>query len=462
MGYSFLLIVLGLIIGRFVKTTGAFFVAGRQLGPGLLFATLLAANIGGASTVGAAGLGYRDGLSAWWWVGSAGIGSLLLAFWVGPRMWRLAMRNDLQTVGDYLEFRYGSSVRGIIAVLLWIGTLAILAGQLIAISTILNVVAGVPRYLGCLIGGLVMTTYFAAGGLLTSAWVNAVQLVVLLVGFAVALPIALISVGGWSAVIATEAATSPAYTSFWRGGGSGWIYLAMLVPAFIISPGILQKTFGARDERTIRIGVSLNALVLLLFACVPPLLGMIARVNHPELLNHEDALATVLLYELPLAVGTLGLAAVLSAELSSCDAILFMLSTSLSKDLYHRFVNPHATDARVLKIARLAAVAGGVLGVLLAILVPTVIGALKIFYSLLSVSLFVPIIAGLHYRRAGTPEVLAAVGAGVSVLLAVDLHTEGVGFGAWTPALIGLVASVVGFAVVALARIGQAPGSPSG
>ena len=462
MGYSFLLIVLGLIIGRFVKTTGAFFVAGRQLGPGLLFATLLAANIGGASTVGAAGLGYRDGLSAWWWVGSAGIGSLLLAFWVGPRMWRLAMRTDLQTVGDYLEFRYGSSVRGIIAVLLWIGTLAILAGQLIAISTILNVVAGVPRYLGCLIGGLVMTTYFAAGGLLTSAWVNAVQLVVLLVGFAVALPIALISVGGWSAVIATEAATSPAYTSFWRGGGSGWIYLAMLVPAFIISPGILQKTFGARDERTIRIGVSLNALVLLLFACVPPLLGMIARVNHPELLNHEDALATVLLYELPLAVGTLGLAAVLSAELSSCDAILFMLSTSLSKDLYHRFVNPHATDARVLKIARRAAVAGGVLGVLLAILVPTVIGALKIFYSLLSVSLFVPIIAGLHYRRAGTPEVLAAVGAGVSVLLAVDLHTEGVGFGAWTPALIGLVASVVGFAVVALARIGQAPGSPSG
>ena len=453
-GYSFLLIVLGLTIGRFVKTTGAFFVAGRQLGPVLLFATLLAANIGAGSTVGAAGLGYRDGLSAWWWVGSAGIGSILLAFWVGPRMWRLATRHDFRTVGDFLEFRYSSSVRGIVAALLWIGTLAILAGQLIAISTILNVVAGVPRYAGCLIGGVVMTTYFAAGGLLTSAWVNAVQLVVLLVGFALALPIALASAGGWSAVMATEVAANPDYTNFWRGGGSGWIFVAMLVPAFIISPGLLQKTFGARDEKTVRVAVSANALVLLVFALVPPLLGMIARVNHPELLNHENALATVLVHELPLAVGMLGLAAVFSAELSSCDAILFMLSTSLSQDLYRRFMSPGASDSQVLKVARIAAVAGGALGVALAIVLPTVIDALKVFYSLLVVSLFVPIVAGLHYRRAGTPEALAAIGIGVSVLLAVHLQTGGNGFGVWTPALIGLIASGLGFLVVAVARLG--------
>jgi len=133
-----------------------------------------------------------------------------------------------------------------------------------------------------------------------------------------------------------------------------------------------------------------------------------------------------------------------------------MLSTSLTQDLYRRFVNPGANDSRVLKVARLAAVTGGALGVLLAIVVPTVIGALKIFYSLLSVSLFVPIVAGLHYRRAGTPEVLAAIGVGVSVLLAVHLHTGGMGFGAWTPALIGLIASGLGFAVVAVARMGPA------
>jgi len=47
-------------------------------------------------------------------------------------------------------------------VLLWAGTLMILAGQLIAISQILEVVAGVPKWQGCIIGGVVVTTYFSA------------------------------------------------------------------------------------------------------------------------------------------------------------------------------------------------------------------------------------------------------------------------------------------------------------
>ena len=68
------LLALGLVIGRQVKGARDFFVAGRALGPGLLFSTLLAANIGAGSTVGATALGYRDGLAAWWWVGSAAAG----------------------------------------------------------------------------------------------------------------------------------------------------------------------------------------------------------------------------------------------------------------------------------------------------------------------------------------------------------------------------------------------------
>ncbi|MBO0801129.1 MAG: sodium:solute symporter family protein, partial [Blastocatellia bacterium] len=119
LSYAFLLIVFAAITSRKVKVAGDFFIAGRELNAGLIFSTLLAANIGAGSTVGATGLGYRDGLSAWWWVGSAGIGSLILAFTVGPKIWRIARENDLYTVGDYLEFRYNRSIRGVIALLLW-------------------------------------------------------------------------------------------------------------------------------------------------------------------------------------------------------------------------------------------------------------------------------------------------------------------------------------------------------
>ena len=86
--YSLLMAGVGLWVGRRVRATGDFFVAGRSLGPTLIFATFLAGNIGAGSTVGAAGLGYRDGVSAVWWNVSAGIGCLVLAFSVGPRMWR--------------------------------------------------------------------------------------------------------------------------------------------------------------------------------------------------------------------------------------------------------------------------------------------------------------------------------------------------------------------------------------
>jgi SSS family solute:Na+ symporter len=102
--YSFGLMAFGLWIGRRVHVASDFFVAGRQLGPGLIFSTMLAANIGAGSTVGATGIGYSHGVSAWWWVGSAALGSVVLAFRVGPSLRRVAAAHNLKTLGDYLEY----------------------------------------------------------------------------------------------------------------------------------------------------------------------------------------------------------------------------------------------------------------------------------------------------------------------------------------------------------------------
>jgi solute:Na+ symporter, SSS family len=178
-------------------------------------------------------------------------------------------------------------------------------------------------------------------------------------------------------------------------------------------------------------------------------------VYEPSLANHELALPVVLTRGLPPAIGALGLAAVFSAEVSSADAILFMLATSLSEDLYRRFFRPGAGDREILRVARGAAVVGGTLGVLLAILLPTVIG------SLLGVSLFVPVIAGLHVRRAGVAEALAAIGGGVSVALALRLAgVTAAGF--WNAYTIGLLASAVAFTVVLVVRGQRRRSQPSG
>ena len=120
--------------------------------------------------------------------------------------------------------------------------------------------------------------------------------------------------------------------------------------------------YGARDDRTVRIGVGLNAVALLVFAVIPPLLGMMARTAFPDLQDYDLALPKLLMDSLPPLVGALGLAALFSAEVSSADAILFMLSTSLSQDLYKGFARPTASDTEVLSVARWAAIVSGVLG----------------------------------------------------------------------------------------------------
>ena len=345
-------------------------------------------------------------------------------------------------------------MRAAVAALLWIGTLAILAGQLLAIGWVLNVVTGMDRWAGCVLGGLVVTVYFTAGGLLTAAWVNVVQLAVLLAGFAVVLPLALVEAGGVGQVMAATADLE-GYWNPWQGGGSGWFYLAMLGPSFVVSPGLLQKVYGARDDAAVRTGVGLNAAVLLLFAAGPPLLGMIARAAHPGLANQDLALPVLLMETVPPVVGAFGLAALFSAEVSSADVILFMLATSLSRDLYKRFVRPAAGSAEVLRVARYAAVAGGVLGTALAIAAESIAGVLAFFYTLLSVSLFVPVIAGLYWRRAGAAEALAAMSGGVSLATLVQLASGGAGFAGLTPAMWGLAGAALGCGAAAAVRLRQ-------
>lgn len=431
--YAALMIALGAVVSRRVRASSDFFVAGRGLGAGLIFSTLLAANIGAGSTVGAAGLGYRDGLSAWWWVGSAGIGSVILALTVGPRIWRVSKELNLYTVGDYLESRYNRSVRGLVALLLWAGSLSILAGQLIAVAWILNVVAGVSKPVGCLIAAIVVTTYFTLGGLHATARVNVLQLTVKLTGFFVALFYLLKAGNGISglnssltASLGTEQAAS--YFGFMSNGASSALrYFAILAPSFVISPGLLQKLFGARDERAVRVGVGANALALLAYAIVPVLMGIIARSWFPELPRNELALPTLLTQALPVWLGALLLAAIFSAELSAADAALFMMSTSLSKDLYKAFISPAATEARLMRVARASAIACGVAGAMLAMLLPTVISALTIFYTLLSAALLLPLVAGLYSTRISAHAAIVSIVISVTVTLALEVASKGQG-----------------------------------
>ena len=155
----------------------------------------------------------------------------------------------------------------------------------------------------------------------------------------------------------------------------------------------------------------------------------------------------LLAHTLPPLVGAIGLAAVFSAEISASDAVLFMLTTSLAQDFYKQFVNRSAADDELLRLARWTAVASGATGTALAIVLGSVVNALTIFYTLIGVSLFVPILAGLYTTRTSATSALATMIAGVCTALAVHVVTGGRGWGILSPAIAGLAAAVVAWVI---------------
>jgi SSS family solute:Na+ symporter len=270
-----------------------------------------------------------------------------------------------------------------------------------------------------------------------------------MIGFALAVPLAVRSMPGGMQTLFTSGAADDG-ARFWSVGSPGLATLAIIVPPFIVSPGLLQKIFGARDDRAVRLGVGLNAAGLLVFAIVPALLGMVARAQFPSLPASDSALPMLLVHALPPLVGAIGLAAVFSAEISASDAILFMLTTSLSQDFYQRFLNPAAEDRRVLRVAQGTAVGAGALGTLLAIALGNVVNALTIFYTLIGVSLFVPVVAGLYVRRTSSAGALVSMVAGVSAALGLHVSSGGRGIGVLSPALAGLAAATAAWVITLL------------
>jgi SSS family solute:Na+ symporter len=440
--YALALIALGIWAGRSVRHTSDFFVAGRSLGAGLIFATFLAANLGAGTTVGATGYAYQDGLAAWWWDGSAGIGSLVLAFWVGPRIWREAKRLGLLTVGDFLEHHFGRGVRALGAFIVWAGSFAILCGQLRGAGEVLEVVAGIPLNMGAFLAAAATVAYFVAGGLMSAVRVNVVQVVVMLVGFGLAVPFVAGGTPSWSAVAQD--------TSFWRGSEVGWPTLFLLGPAFFLSPGLLQKGFGAQNAAALRRGVALNGVTLMVFACLPVLFGLAARALFPDLPRRDMAMPALFAEAVPPAVGAFALLAVLSAEISTADAVLFMLATSGARDFYKGFLRPSASDRDVLRVARLLAVVGGLVGFGLTYVFDTIGDALQFFYRLMTLTLAAPILGGLFLPRAGRGGALAAILVGVVTYVTIEIMTQGAGYGWAAPHLIGLAASAVTYLILAI------------
>ena len=112
------------------------------------------------------------------------------------------------------------------------------------------------------------------------------------------------------------------------------------------------------------------------------------------------------------------------------------------------------SDRRLLRVTRTTAVIAGFVGVALAAWLQSIVSTLLIFYSLLVVSLLVPLIAGLYSRRTTAAAATASIVTAVPATLAVHLLTNGQGWGLLSPVGLGILVSLVTLATFSLKRAG--------
>lgn len=432
---------------RRAKTHEDYLVAGRNLGPGLYMGTMAATVLGGASTVGTVRLGYEYGLSGFWLCGALGLGIIVL----NRVLARPLLKLRIFTVTQILERRFTSGAKHVSALVMTAYALMLAATSVIAIGTVMQVLFSLPFWVAVLVGGGVVAVYSTLGGMWSLTLTDIVQFVIKTVGLMfVLLPICLMRVGGWDALVAQLPAANFTLTHI------GWptiiTYFVIYFLGILIGQEIWQRVFTARDEQVARVAGTAAGLYCIVYGLVGAVIGMTAKVLLPDLDNVNNAFAAIVQVGLPDGIRGLVIAAALAAMMSTASAAMLATSTLVAEDLLPALRGGRSfTDVRVHRgITLLAALCA----LAIALVVDDVLSALTCAYNLLVGGMLVPLLGAIYWRRATTAGAVASMLLGCALSIAYMLKD---GLAANTPVYAALAASATSFVLISL--LGW-PGAP--
>jgi solute:Na+ symporter, SSS family len=234
-----------------------------------------------------------------------------------------------------------------------------------------------------------------------------------------------------------------------------WISAALVVVfGSVPQQDVLQRVKSARDEATAVRATILGGALYLAIALVPMFLVSAAvLIDAPmvERLIKDDyqlILPTLILERTPLAVQVLFFGALLSAILSTAGGALLAPAVMVAENLVRPLVRP-SSDRALLLTMRLTVAALAV-----AVLVMALASRLSIYQlvnesgKVVLVSAFVPLAAGLFWRRASSAGAHLSIAAGLATWIALEIAAPDA---AVPPALAGFAAGVLGMAAGSLA-----------
>ncbi|UVI35069.1 sodium:solute symporter [Brevibacterium spongiae] len=459
-----------------------FLVAGRRLGGLLYTGTMSAVVLGGASTIGGVGLGYTAGLSGMWLVLSIGLGIIALSLFFAPKIQKL----EIYTVSQMLELRYGKGSRFVSGAIMTAYGLMISTTSTVAYATVFHALFDLNKVWSVLIGGGIVILYSMLGGMWSITLTDFVQFFIQTIGiFLIMLPIVLSKSGGigelFSSLPATH--TSPV--------GIGWQailgYILIYTLGLLIGQDIWQRVFTARSPGVARWGGFSAGVYCLLYAVAGALIGMAATKIVPGIEIQDDVFVAVVDASMTPVLGGVVLAAALAAMMSTASGSLMAASTVCRQDIIEPILarkdivpageggghgDGVATDGSAasasgsgsaangtgakstlvrslvretgdeIRDSRIYLIVLGVVTLVLAMIMPSVVEALTVAYNLLVAGLFIPILGGLVFKRGTIVGVMAGMILGAVTTIVVMIVA---GIYAESAIYLGLIASLLGY-----------------
>lgn len=443
-------IAIGLIAATRVHNTKDFVVAGRSLPLYVVTATVFATWFGSETVLGISSTFIKEGLSG---IVSDPFGSsmclVLVGFFFAAKLYRM----DLLTIGDYYRVRYDAVAELLTSLCIVVSYLGWLSAQIVVIGLVFSIVTAgtVSMNQGIVIGAVVVLIYTLWGGMYSVAWTNFVQMVVILLGlFYIAYVIA--EKAGGVATVVAHADTAGKF-EFWPKLEArdllafigAWVTLMF---GSIPQQDVFQRINASRSERVAVTGSVLGGVLYFLFAFVPIFLAYSASLIDPEMVgelmkkDHQQILPALILNHTPLFAQIVFFGALLSAVMSTASGTLLAPSVTFTENILKKLLRKEMTDRQFLWTMRVT-VAAFATGVTVFALnsESTIYEMVVDAYKVTLVAAFVPLVAGLYWKRATRQGALAAILAGLATWVVLEIAAPE---GLFPPQLAGLFSSLAG------------------
>lgn len=459
----YFVVVLG--IGFWAMRRGAggdlesYLLGGRKIGPLVTALTLQSTSMSGFMFLGAGALGYVEGYwGLWYAAGDIGGGVVNMSV-IGRRMRKLSQLNGSLTPIEYLEKRYPSAAIRLVAGGLTVVLLgSYVLAQFIAGGKGMALVTGLPYGVALLIAVSIILLYTYLGGYLAVAYTDFFQSLVMIIGVLWILGAALAEVGGLAAANRAIAELEPSLVSVWGrdlGYQGQWGVALGAVLIFSIGymgwPHVVTRHMAMDSPLSARRAGAYATAWNLLFVPAPYIVGILAILILPEISDPELAIFEVAQKLLPAAVTGIVMAAIMAAIMSTADSLLLQTGSIAARDLYERFIDPNASERRMVLVSRLMVLAIGGIGYLVALVQPPTVFQVVIFVtSVLGSAFFPAYVCAVWWRKANTPGALTSIIAGASVSFVWQLLGLETASGLH-PMVAGLLASTTAMIFVSLA-----------